>query len=91
MSAEAAEADYILLGPIFETPSKRPYGSPLGLDKLSEVANRIRIPVLALGGITVERVKLCLNAGAKGIAGIRLFQEDSPLADRVRELRQQFC
>lgn len=90
LRAEAGEADYILLGPIFDTPSKRPYGPPLGVTKLSEVASRIRIPVLALGGITVERVRVCLKAGAKGIAGIRLFQEGPPIADRVRELRQQF-
>ena len=90
LRAETGEADYILLGPIFDTPSKRPFGPPLGLGKLSEVASRIRIPVLALGGITVERVRGCLEAGAQGIAGIRLFQEGLPIADRVRELRQQF-
>lgn len=90
LKAEAGGADYILLGPVFDTPSKRRYGPPLGLDKLSEVANRIRIPVLALGGITVERVRLCLEAGATGIAGIRLFQEATSVADRIRELREQF-
>jgi thiamine-phosphate pyrophosphorylase len=90
MRAETGAADYILLGPIFDTPSKRSYGPPLGLNKLSEVANRIRIPVLALGGITVEKVRPCLEAGATGIAGIRLFQEGPPVADRIRELREQF-
>ncbi|HXH51765.1 MAG TPA: thiamine phosphate synthase [Terriglobia bacterium] len=90
LRGEAAGADYILLGPIFDTPSKRQYGPPLGLNKLSEVANRIKIPLLALGGITVERVRPCLEAGATGIAGIRLFQEGPPVADRIRELREQF-
>ncbi|TAM80578.1 MAG: thiamine phosphate synthase [Acidobacteria bacterium] len=90
LRAEAGRADYVLLGPIFDTPSKRPYGPPLGLDKLSEVTNRIRIPVLALGGVTVGRVKPCLEAGAIGIAGIRLFQVGPHIADRVRELREQF-
>lgn len=90
LQAEAGGADYILLGPIFDTPSKRPYGPPLGLDKLSEVTNRIRIPVLALGGITVERVRICLKAGGTGIAGIRLFQECPSVQDRVVELRAQF-
>jgi thiamine-phosphate pyrophosphorylase len=90
LKAEAGGADYILLGPIFDTPSKRPYGQPLGLNKLSEVANRIRIPVLALGGITVERVRPCIEAGATGVAGIRLFQESSSPADRVHQLREQF-
>ncbi|MGA8186195.1 MAG: thiamine phosphate synthase [Terriglobia bacterium] len=90
LKAEAGGADYILLGPVFDTPSKRPYGPPLGLSKLSEVANRIRIPVLALGGITVEKVRPCLEAGATGIAGIRLFQDGSSPADRVHKLRDQF-
>ena len=90
IAAEEGGADYILLGPVFGTPSKRRYGPPLGLNRLSEVANRIRIPVLALGGITVEKVKPCLKAGAAGIAAIRLFQEAPVLADRVRALRAQF-
>lgn len=87
LTAEAGGSDYILLGPIFDTPSKRRYGPPLGLDKLSEVAGRIGIPVLALGGITVERVRLCLEAGATGIAGIRLFQECASVENQIRELR----
>lgn len=90
LNAEAGGADYILLGPIFDTPSKRPYGPPLGRDKLAEVTSRIKIPVLALGGITVERVRPCLEAGATGIAAIRLFQEGPSVAHRIRELREQF-
>ncbi|MEJ2009410.1 MAG: thiamine phosphate synthase [Acidobacteriota bacterium] len=90
LEAEAGGADYFLLGPVFDTPSKRRYGPPLGLDKFSEVAHRIKIPVLALGGITVERVRGCLAAGAAGIAAIRLFQDCPSLEDRVAELRAQF-
>jgi len=89
LNAEAGGADYILLGPIFDTPSKRPYGPPLGLDTLSQVTSRVKMPVLALGGITVERVRPCLEAGAKGIAGIRLFQECPSVAQQVRKLRKQ--
>ena len=90
LKAEAGGADYVLLGPIFDTPSKRQYGPPLGLDKLSEVADRIKIPLLALGGITLASVRPCLDAGATGIAAIRLFQEGSSPADRIRELREHF-
>jgi thiamine-phosphate pyrophosphorylase len=90
LKAGEGGADYILLGPIFDTPSKRRYGPPLGLNKLSEVAKRIRIPVLALGGITVERVRPCIEAGATGIAAIRLFQECPSLSDRIHKLREQF-
>ncbi|MHB8653384.1 MAG: thiamine phosphate synthase [Terriglobia bacterium] len=90
VEAQAGGADYLLLGPIFPTPSKLPYGPPLGLPTLKKVTARITIPVLALGGITVERVKLCIRAGAAGIAGISIFQDCDSLEDRVRELRGEF-
>ena len=89
MDAEAAGADYALLGPMFETPSKLPYGPPLGLAKLAEVTARVKLPVLALGGITISRVKACMEAGASGIAGISIFQNAHSLADLVAQIRAE--
>ena len=88
-AAEAAGASYLLLGPIFDTPSKRIYGPPLGLEELSKAARDCRIPLLALGGITPERVRLCIEAGATGVAGISIFQRDGVCPAMLRDLREE--
>jgi thiamine-phosphate pyrophosphorylase len=89
LAAQAAGADYILLGPIFETPSKLPYGPPLGISKLREVTSQVSIPVFALGGISADRVGLCRRNGAAGIAGIRIFQDCESVEELVHGLRAQ--
>lgn len=80
--AEAAErggADFVLFGPVYDTPSKRPYGPPRGLEALAEVCRRLRIPVLAVGGVTAARVGELRAAGAAGVAVIRaLLEAENP-------------
>jgi thiamine-phosphate pyrophosphorylase len=70
LRAETEGADFITFGPIYNTPSKRKFGKPLGIDKLKEVTLNISIPVFAIGGINPERVKECQRAGAFGVAVI---------------------
>jgi thiamine-phosphate pyrophosphorylase len=74
--AESAGADYLLLGPVFETPSKLRYGPPLGLTALRRICSKVSIPIFALGGIDAASVPSVLEAGAAGIAGISLFQQE---------------
>jgi thiamine-phosphate pyrophosphorylase len=66
--AESDGADFVVLGPIFETPSKLSFGAPLGLAELERARQRCRIPLFAIGGITKGRVHDVQRAGAFGIA-----------------------
>jgi thiamine-phosphate diphosphorylase len=69
--AEAAGADYVALGPIFTTGSKSDAGPAIGLSALREVRATVRIPLIAIGGITRDRAAEVLDAGADAIAVIR--------------------
>ncbi|WHZ15649.1 MAG: Thiazole tautomerase TenI [Nitrospira sp.] len=66
--AERQGADFVVLGPIYDTPSKREYGPPLGLRVLEEAARQIRVPIFAIGGITAARAREVRQAGGFGIA-----------------------
>jgi thiamine-phosphate pyrophosphorylase len=67
--AEAAGADYLVAGPVFETRS-HPGVQPAGLALIEEIAGAVRLPVLAIGGVTAGRVEEVVRAGASGVAVI---------------------
>jgi thiamine-phosphate pyrophosphorylase len=73
VSAEKDGAGFVVFGPIFDSPGK----TPVGLEPLRQVVRAVRIPVLAIGGVTAANTREIMDAGAKGIAGIRMFFEES--------------
>jgi thiamine-phosphate pyrophosphorylase len=87
VAAEKAGADYVIFGPVYPTPSKARYGPPQGIDRLTEVCRSASLPLLAIGGITLENAHACLEAGAAGVAAIRLFQDADDVAAIVKTLR----
>jgi len=70
LAAEKGGSDYIGVGPVFATLSKKDIGSPLGLAGLREIRQKVKIPILAIGGISVANVADVIASGADGVAVI---------------------
>jgi thiamine-phosphate pyrophosphorylase len=82
--AEDEGADFILFGPIFETPHK----DAQGLSALQEITRHVNIPVFAVGGMTPERAKQCREAGAWGVAVIRNLLTAPNISERLGEYQE---
>jgi thiamine-phosphate pyrophosphorylase len=77
--AGAAGADFVVFGPVYPTPSKAPFGDPLGPDALARAAGAAALPVLAIGGVTPSRAPEVRRAGAAGAAAISaIFAHTDP-------------
>ncbi len=82
---EARGANFAVLAPIFEKIATEAVG--IGMNVLREACAGARTPLLALGGVNLTNARACLDAGAAGVAGIRLFQ-DGDLSSTVSALRE---
>lgn len=83
-SALAERADYLLVGPVYETAT-HPSGAPLGVARISEIA-LLGLPVIAIGGVTPERVRELARAGAYGVAAIRALWDAPDPSAAAREM-----
>jgi len=72
IAAESDGADFVVFGPVFDTPGK----TAVGLERLRAITRQVSIPVFAIGGVHSGNAAMVLRAGAAGIAGIRAFQND---------------
>ncbi len=90
-AADGGAVDYLILGTVFTSVSK-PGWRPCGTTALAAAAAGVSVPVLAIGGITLERVPEVVAAGAGGVAGISLFATGTPtnLERTVAAIRRMF-
>jgi thiamine-phosphate pyrophosphorylase len=84
--AESQGADYIVLGPIYETPSKQMFGPPLGIHTLEKACSLVRIPIIGIGGVTAARAREMRRAGAFGAAVITAILGANDVESATREL-----
>lgn len=88
--ALAGGASYATFSPVYETPSKRAYGPPVGVAALREAA-RVGLPLVALGGVDAARVAEVRAAGAAGAAAIRAWLLGGDPGGAVRALLRGFA
>ncbi len=91
--AETAQndgADFITCGPVFLTPSKAPYGAPIGPESLQKICNSCTIPVYALGGIKTDNTRKVLQGGAYGVAMISALLSAAEPALAYQQLSSKF-
>ena len=86
VQAESQGANYIVLGPIYETPSKQMFGPPLGIQTLEKACRLVRIPIVGIGGVTAERAREMRRAGAFGVAVITAILGADDVESATREL-----
>jgi len=83
--ADRSSADYIALGPIFETQSKQQPDPVVGLEGLREARRLTRKPLVAIGGITLENVRAVIEAGADSVAVISDLLKPDDIESRARD------
>ena len=86
-NAFEAGANFVTFGSVFATPGKKSQAAR-GLDALREVCAATTLPVFAIGGITRENARACLDAGAHGVAAIRAVMAATSARRAVREFAE---
>ena len=91
VAAGGEPVDYVALGPIFATGSKRNADPPVGVDEIRRLRPLIEKPLVAIGGITLENARDVWDAGADSVAIIGALLSNDASARRFRERMEQWC
>ena len=89
--AEKEGADYLGVGPVFPTATKPDAGEALGIERFSEIARAVSIPVVAIGGITLDTVDQVIGAGAAGAAVVSAVVAADDMAGAARALKRRIA
>ncbi|MDI6641253.1 MAG: thiamine phosphate synthase [Elusimicrobiota bacterium] len=89
IEAEKNGADYVSFGPIFSSPTK-PELNPVGLKLLKEVKSKLKIPVVAIGGINEKNISQVIDAGPDAIAVISAICSSTNIKKSVKNLKARF-
>jgi thiamine-phosphate pyrophosphorylase len=85
---ERMGADYLGVSPVFSTPTKNDAPPATGLEFLASLRQEIKIPLVAIGGINKENLKMIKETGADGAAVISALMGTSDIEGEARKLRQ---
>ena len=85
LEADSTSVDYIAIGPVFQTSTKEKPDPVVGLEALGEIKQRISKPLVAIGGITLDRAQETIAAGADSLAIISDLYMTGDIADRARQ------
>jgi thiamine-phosphate pyrophosphorylase len=90
-AAENSGADFILFGPVFFTPSKAPFGTPQGIERLRQAVTQTALPVFAIGGIKPDNLAEVMRTGSRGVALISAIMSEPDPADAARTIRAKLA
>lgn len=90
MRAQQDGADFAVLGPVYDTPSKRAFGAPIGLGAIEKAAVQCRIPIFAIGGVFASRATELRRAGASGVALISAVLSAPAVGDATADLLRRW-
>jgi thiamine-phosphate pyrophosphorylase len=90
LQAERAGADYLGVGPIFQTATKGDAGSPCGIETLRAIRQACRVPLVAIGGIDLSRVQDVVQAGADMVCAISAVAAGPDVASGIKKFQKEF-